>query len=105
MVSKPLPRVVTVYVPLLGAVQVHQTEEPPELPAWNGSLGSRVAPTLEPVTVTTAPARATRLEKLSLVGGLATTRKSVALEEVPLDVVTLMGPLPALGGTAARICE
>ena len=33
-------------VPLVGAVQLHHTERPPGLPAWFGSPGSLVAPTL-----------------------------------------------------------
>src|SRR5205807_4653030 len=50
-VSKPLPEVEAAYVPVVGAVQLHQTERPPNSPACCGSPGSTVAPPFEAVTV------------------------------------------------------
>src|SRR5881296_3482727 len=75
-VSKLLPAVLTVRLPSLGAVQVHQTD----LASMNessGSPGSLVAPTLLPVVVTLAPKRGMRVAKLSLSG--------IAAEEMPND--------------------
>src|SRR4051812_35238540 len=55
-----------VTVPEAGAVQVHQTDLPPEMPAWRGSPVSRGALTLEPEAVTTGPLSVGRLGKESL---------------------------------------
>src|SRR5438477_91464 len=58
----------TPYCPELGAVQAHQTEWPPVLPAWLGSPVSLVAATLLPETVAELPLRLLALAKLSLAG-------------------------------------
>src|SRR5437660_4887810 len=68
IVSKLLPAVEMVTLPEEGAVQVHQTEAPPTLPAMEGSPASLVAPTLDPVTVTVVPLMAVALAKLLLAG-------------------------------------
>src|SRR3954471_2329966 len=54
--------------PLVGAVQVHQTDFPPALPPWFGSPASLVAPLLLPVTVMPGPLRGVALPKLLLAG-------------------------------------
>src|ERR1051326_5377108 len=59
----------------------------------------------EPVTVWIAPTIATRLLKLSLGGGLAVTVKLAALWPDPLEVVMLIGPVPAPAGTMAVTCR
>ena len=53
-----------------------------------------------PLIVTLAPAEPLVGVKLVIVGGL-TTVKLLALVAVPLDVVTLSGPLVAAAGTVA----
>src|SRR5204863_236519 len=68
VVSKALPMVSMVAWPLPGAVQDHQTEWPPALPAWLGSPVSLVAPTLVPVCVEVLPLIVMALAKLSLAG-------------------------------------
>src|SRR5258707_984669 len=50
-VSKLLPLVSSATLPLDAAVQVHQTEWPPALPAWFGSPLSLLAATFVPATV------------------------------------------------------
>src|SRR5437899_3038165 len=57
--------------PFVGAVQLHQTEPPPGLPAWSGSPGSLVASSFDPMTVTLVPVRVIRSAKLSLAGRAA----------------------------------
>lgn len=64
--SKLLPTVSTVKVPAWGAVQLHQSDLPPELPAWFGSPDSLVALALEAETLPLSPPRVVRLEKASL---------------------------------------
>src|SRR5690348_1490602 len=56
IVSKLLPATEIVTLAEAGAVQNHQTEAPPLLPALGGSPTSFVAPTFEPYTVTDEPA-------------------------------------------------
>src|SRR6185503_1154543 len=58
-------------VPLVGAVQVYQTERPPTRPAWLGSPGSLVAfwgCALLPLVVMVRPVRVQALAKASLAG-------------------------------------
>src|SRR5437762_11344089 len=57
-----------VTLPAAGAVQDHQTDLPPALPAWFGSPVSLVAPTLEPLSVAEEPLAAVALAKLSFTG-------------------------------------
>src|SRR6266567_8789229 len=77
MVLKLLPEVSMVTAPLPGAVQAHHTEAPPMLLPILGSPDSRVAPTLLPVVVTTAPVSGRALAKLSLTGwAVASSRSS-----------------------------
>ena len=86
---------------MLGAVQLYQTEAPPELPAWRGSPGCLVALVVSTMMVPEAPASTAALAKLSLAGGgPAATTKLVALVAVPTFVWTVMGPVvgPPLGG-------
>src|SRR5262249_12204202 len=59
--------------PLVGAVQLHQTDCPPEFPAWSGSPGSLVALMFELVAVMLVPVRMMRLAKRSFGGAWANT--------------------------------
>src|SRR6266487_3094198 len=68
-----LPSVVIVRSPLVGAVQDHQTEAPPTLPAWSGSRFCLVAPIFEPVTVIFVPIRTMRFWNWSFGGAWAKT--------------------------------
>ncbi len=72
-VSKALPALTTVNCPEVGAVQVHQTEAPPELSAWVGSETSRVAKRVVPVALAVEPESWARAAKVSFAGtgGLA----------------------------------
>ena len=63
-----LPSVVMMTSPLVGAVQLHQIELPPILPAWFGSPDSLFAPTFDPVVVMFVPVRMIRLLNRSLAG-------------------------------------
>ena len=65
-VSKLLPSVSIVTVPLVGAVQVHHTLLPPVLPPWFGSPASLVAPTFVPLTVIEGPMIVVALANASL---------------------------------------
>jgi hypothetical protein len=69
IVSKLLPDVLIVTLPLDGAVHDHHTDLPPELPAWFGSPDSLVAQLLAPLTVDDEPLIDTLLAKLSFAGG------------------------------------
>ena len=82
IVSKLLPRVEIVTLPEAGAVQNHQTEAPPMLPALGGSPASLVAPTLEPAVVTVEPLRIVALAKLSLTGAAC---NEAARPKVPMN--------------------
>jgi hypothetical protein len=52
--------------PEAGACQLYQTDLPPTLPAWFGSPGSFVAPTLVPLTIPLLPERTCAAAKASL---------------------------------------
>src|SRR5438552_18935250 len=67
-VSKSLPSVLMTRSPLVGAVQVHQTDLPPGLPAWLGSPASLVAFVFHPATLRFVPRSAMRLANRSLGG-------------------------------------
>src|SRR6187401_2995012 len=95
MVSKLLPMVSTVTEPVEGAVQVHQRDLPPTLPAWFGSPDSFVARELLAVTVLVLPVRVKRLVKLSLDGGTEIVRVRFALAVLPAALVTLNEYVPA----------
>ena len=66
--SKLLPAVSMVAVPLVWGVHRYQTDFPPSSAAWFGSPGSLVALWLLPLVV--APASSRALAKSSLVSGL-----------------------------------
>ena len=66
-VSKRLPCVVTVSVPLAGAVQRYQMEASGLVAPCVGSPGSRVAPVVEPDVLPVPPVSASALAKASLV--------------------------------------
>src|SRR5881628_1928210 len=88
-VSKLLPLVVMVVLPEAGAVQDHQTDLPPPLPAWLGSPVSLLAPAFEPVTVIDEPLVTVALAKLSFAGpadcaACETVRVLPAMVRVPL---------------------
>src|SRR5439155_4969205 len=68
-----LPSVVIVRSPLVGAVQDHQTEAPPTLPAWSGSFLCFVALMFEPVTLIFVPIRTIRFWNWSFGGAWAKT--------------------------------
>jgi len=69
-----------------GAVQVHQTDSRrPDAPAWLGSPGSPVAPTLVPVVLAESPFKMILLAKLSFTGGIFSF-------SVSLEVVEMMPP-------------
>ena len=69
MVSKPLPSVSKVAVPVAGAVQANQTDLSPVKPACvEGSPASRVAQVLSPWALPEAPATMSALAKLSFEG-------------------------------------
>src|SRR5262249_6393515 len=72
MVSKVLPEVSMVTVPLEGAVQVHHAECPPVLLVMKGSPASRVSEALEAVAEAVLPERVKALAKLSLLSVLVT---------------------------------
>src|SRR5687767_12407881 len=67
MVSKELPAVVMMTRPLVGAVQVHHTEDPP---SSEGSPFSRVAWLLCPVVLTIDPVSGVRRAKASFRGAV-----------------------------------
>src|SRR6266567_293813 len=54
-VSKLLPTVSKITVPLVAGVHRYQTDFPPAFPAWSGSPASLVAPTLEPFVAPAGP--------------------------------------------------
>ena len=58
-------------LPADGAVQDHQTDLPPVLPAWLGSPVSLVAPTFEHASVAETPLIALPLEQKSFAGPVA----------------------------------
>ena len=66
--SKLLPKVLIVTFPAEGAVQDHQTDLPPLLPAWLGSPASLVAPEFTPASAAEDPPIAFPLEQRSLAG-------------------------------------
>src|SRR5438552_11216400 len=88
IVSKLLPAVETVTLPEDGAVQDHQTEAPPLLPAMAGSPASLVPPTFEPVTVTGGvPLAVEALAYGSLTGPLDTAAPAcVTLNDSPATI-------------------
>jgi hypothetical protein len=119
IVSKVLPIVEMVTVPDEGAVQDHQTDAPPALPAIGGSPGSLVAPTLESVTVLLDPEMTVALLNMSFCGpvnpGFAAcvivkvwpARLSVPVREMVLvlavtDHVTVPGPVPVPGAQVSH---
>jgi hypothetical protein len=55
-------------VPDDAAVHLYQMDLPPPLPAWTGSPGSAVAPTVLPEIEPKLPIMTVALEKLSLTG-------------------------------------
>src|SRR5262245_42828326 len=67
--SKSLPVVSNRKRASSGAVQEYQTELCPNVTAWTGSSGSRVAPWFVPVTFPSGPLRDAALAKSSLGGG------------------------------------
>ena len=75
-------------VPLVGAVQVHQAERPPGLPAWLGSPACFVAPRFVPKTVLLRPVKIAALAKLSLVGAANIVSKAFELVTAPKALVT-----------------
>src|SRR6185503_18366396 len=77
-VSKVLPTVRNVAIPLAVAVQVYQTELLPGLPACNGSPTSRVVKLLVPVAEPLAPESGLAAAKLSFAGGEVTVTMSKA---------------------------
>src|SRR6185503_4829134 len=77
-VSKVLPTVRNVAIPLVVAVQVYQTELLPGLPACNGSPTSRVVKLFVPMAEPPAPARALAAAKLSFAAGDGTVTMSSA---------------------------
>ena len=68
LVSKLLPSVLIVTVPVVGEVYLHHTDLLANHLTWSGSPGSLVAPTLAPVTDPEVPESMVALEKLSLNG-------------------------------------
>ena len=101
-VSKSLPWVLKVQIPLLGAVQRYQTDLPPSLPAWLGSPVSLVAVVLLPTRVPLTPLMARALPKLSLAGPESGVNDA-ALTAVPPGVPTAMAPAVTPRGALARI--
>ena len=95
-----LTAVSKVNTPPEGAVQSYHTEAPPSLPAWLGSFGCFVAPTLLPKIVPPDPVMTSALLNMSLVTG-GVTVKSVKLSTEPCGVVMLImfGPTVTAGGT------
>src|SRR6266699_4973711 len=75
-----------VTLPLAGAVHLNQTEAPPALPAWFGSLVSLEARKLVLVTVPCAPLRVVALAKLSL-AGMVTMRLALQTPQRPERLV------------------
>src|SRR4051812_48655858 len=103
-VSKWLPQVSIVIVPVFGAVQRHQSDPPPAMFAWLGSSNSRVASTFEAVRVTGRVEfeRSTASAKLSFGGaaacadaGPSTSRAAIA-KAAPSDGL----PKPRRAGLA-----
>src|SRR5438105_1404919 len=68
-VLKLLPAVLMSTLPDTGAIQLHQTECPPETPAWSGSSTSAVAKVFQLVMRALVPEIGIRSTKLSLGGG------------------------------------
>src|SRR5262245_8972217 len=85
VVSKLLPIVSMVVEPMAGAVQTHQTEWPPVLPAWFGSPASLLASILVPVKVAVLPLMYVAFAKLSLL--------NVAVLPEKVQFLTVMVPL------------
>ena len=95
MVSKSLPTVSTVSVPLKGAVQRYQTDARGVLtPAWSGSPVSLVARMLLPLTVPLLPPSTVALAKASFsgikpTGSTATNALLLVTLPKPLEIVTV----------------
>src|ERR1041385_1453003 len=90
---------------LPGAVQVHQTDAPPILPAWLGSPASLVAPTLEPETVRLAPLRVIRLAKLLLAGwAWAVVIATMAKQETPREPSSFFMGIASINNDAEGLC-
>ena len=75
--------------PAAGAVQRHHTDLPPGCPAWFGSPGSLLAPTLVPTVFPEENPRAAALMNLSLSGTGTLTVIPSARVVSPLWVVLL----------------
>src|ERR1039458_7832630 len=95
-VSKLLPMVSMVTVPLAGAGQVHQTEAPLGLPAWAGSPVSEVAPRLDAKTrlvpmMAMAPAKSSLAGRRSRVRGLVLKPVALVALRVRLKMPLLVG--------------
>jgi hypothetical protein len=78
-VSNALPCVVTVTVPLAGAVQRYQIEAATPEPPWLGSPASRVALAVDPDVVPVLPVSAVASAKLSLVSTGAAVKAVVSV--------------------------
>src|SRR5919109_2739039 len=76
-VSNSLPHVSITALPVSGAVQLYQTECPPESGPWTGSPASRVAPSDVPVVVPIAPVSVIAAAKASFGGGRRRDQRSV----------------------------
>ena len=85
-VSKLLPAVEIVTVPVAGACQFHQTDLPPALPACTGSRVSLVPPTLLVETEIVVPLRVMLLAKSLFTGTEVETVRNAALDETVLRV-------------------
>ena len=91
-VSKLLPRVSKLAMPLAGAVQASQTEVPPTLPACLGSFASRVAPRLLPLPRPASPTIVPAAAYGSAMGSASLRTRSVTLSlpatPTPLNTTT-----------------
>ena len=79
-------------------VHTYQTDAPPALPAWSGSPGSLVAPTLLPCTMAEVPDKGCALAKLSFAGVGSTMKNCVLVAVRSAPSVTWIGPVVASDG-------
>ena len=86
--SKLLPAVFRLTLPLDGAVQVHHTDLPPALPATVGSPDCLVAFTLVPFKLNDVPATTEAFANASFTGVVVLTVSTTEVADVPPGVLT-----------------
>jgi hypothetical protein len=95
-VSKLLPAVLNMMDSVAGAVHLNQMDFPPPVPAWTGSPGSDVAPTVLPACVPVFPVITVAFLKLSFAGWaqLAVATNPIQAATIHLSKLALFNILP-----------